>query len=365
MDNIRPDGRCLPANLAEASLATSSTATANDYVELKRLITAEGLLKPNYPYYIMKTVSALALLAITVGAVMMAHDWFTVIAASVFLGFTSTQVALLAHDIGHRQAFRGRKQNAVARVLVGNVVLGVSHTWWNTKHNQHHATPNHVDKDPDIQFPMLAFSAEQVASRPRIFRSLIRAQAYLLAVLMPFQAVNMRLNSLGTIRAIGLRRAWPEALGIIAHVALYAVLLALLDSWVMALTFAVVHHAVFGVYNSTVFASNHKGMPLIKEGERLDFFREQVITSRNINRHPITDFWYGGLNYQIEHHLFPNMPRCNLSKAQVIIRDFCASKGVEYHSASVVETYREVFGHLNEVGKAPRLPERETASASQ
>lgn len=102
-----------------------------------------------------------------------------------------------------------------------------------------------------------------------------------------------------------------------------------------------VHQLTFGLYNSSVFASNHKGMPLTADGRRMDFFREQVLTSRNVTGRRLTDFWYGGLNYQIEHHLFPTMPRCNLSKAQPIVEAFCAEQGVSYHSTGLFASYRE------------------------
>ena len=83
------------------------------------------------------------------------------------------------------------------------------------------------------------------------------------------------------------------------------------------------------------------------EGNRLDCLREQVLTSRNVAAHPITDFWYGGLNYKIEHHLFQTMPRCNLRKAQPLIERFCLERGISYHSTGLFTSYREVLSHLH------------------
>ena len=57
------------------------------------------------------------------------------------------------------------------------------------------------------------------------------------------------------------------------------------------------------------FAPNHKGMPVLSAGHTLDFLRKQVLTSRNIRGGWFVDILLGGLNYQIEHHLFPSMPR--------------------------------------------------------
>ena len=91
-------------------------------------------------------------------------------------------------------------------------------------------------------------------------------------------------------------------------------------------------------------------MPMLDKDSQMDFLRRQVLTSRNALPHPVTDFWYGGLNYQIEHHLFPRMPRNKLREAQSIVKDFCRDHSIGYHETSVLGSYREILGHLHEVG---------------
>ena len=89
----------------------------------------------------------------------------------------------------------------------------------------------------------------------------------------------------------------------------------------MAFAFIGVQLAVFGIYMGASFAPNHKGMPIIPADAKLDFFSKQVLTSRNVSG----GFWasalLGGLNYQVEHHLFPNMPRPHLAEAREIVRE--------------------------------------------
>ncbi len=321
----------------------------NEYGELKRRVKSAGLLEPQPAYYWVKTLVALGTLAASITIATVFSNPIILLLDAVFLGFAFTQTALLAHDVGHWQGYRGRRANAIARFAFGNVVLGVSHSWWNVKHNQHHATPNHVDMDPDIQFPMLAFSREQLLSRPHWLRPLIAVQAFVLLLLLPFQAINMRISSVMHLRSRRASKPWLQLAGLACHVVLYTALLVALGSWTMAFAFFAIQQAVFGLYNSSVFASNHKGMPVIGVGGRMDFLREQVLTSRNISGHPLTDFWYGGLNYQIEHHLFPTMPRNNLSKAVPIVRSFCGEREISYHSTSLFTSYREVLNHLHEV----------------
>lgn len=96
------------------------------------------------------------------------------------------------------------------------------------------------------------------------------------------------------------------------------------------------------------FAPNHKGMPHPTGDE--DYLRKQVLTSRNVNGGWIIDAALGGLNYQIEHHLFPAMPTPNLRKAKPIVKAYCLAAGVSYEETSLIESYRQALRHLHEVG---------------
>jgi fatty acid desaturase len=125
-----------------------------------------------------------------------------------------------------------------------------------------------------------------------------------------------------------------------------------------AVAFVLVQQGLFGVYLGCSFAPNHKGMPVLGAEEKLDFLRRQVITSRNIRGGWLTDFTLGGLNYQIEHHLFPSMPRPSLRHAQEPVRAFCAQHGIAYHETGFFASYAQVLQHLHTVGGSPR-PELE------
>jgi fatty acid desaturase len=96
-------------------------------------------------------------------------------------------------------------------------------------------------------------------------------------------------------------------------------------------------------------------MPTIASGRKLDFLRRQVLTTRNVRGGVWVDFTLGALNYQVEHHLFPSMPRPNLRRAQPIVRAFCAEKGIEYSECGWLRTYGYVLEHLHAVGAPLRL----------
>ena len=106
----------------------------------------------------------------------------------------------------------------------------------------------------------------------------------------------------------------------------------------------------------SIFAPNHKGMPILTGDDRPDFLRRQVLTSRNVRGGWFTDVALGGLNYQIEHHLFPSMPSPHLRKAQVIVRRYCAELGVDYLETSLITSYRQALASLHHAGAPIRQP---------
>jgi fatty acid desaturase len=84
----------------------------------------------------------------------------------------------------------------------------------------------------------------------------------------------------------------------------------------------------------------------------MDFLRRQVLTSRNVRGGWVTETLLGGLNYQIEHHLFPGMPRPSLRRCRVLVQAFCAQAGVRYCEKGLISSYGDVLRHLHAVGQA-------------
>jgi fatty acid desaturase len=141
-----------------------------------------------------------------------------------------------------------------------------------------------------------------------------------------------------------------EAYLIMLHAALYLTVVFWVLSPVKALAFIVVQQAVFSVYLGVSFAPNHKGMPIIDSATATGFARRQVVTARNIRGGRFTTFLLGGLNYQIEHHLFPSMPRPNLRRVQALVRDFCAATDLGYSEENFVKSFRQIIHHLSLLG---------------
>jgi len=137
---------------------------------------------------------------------------------------------------------------------------------------------------------------------------------------------------------------------VLLRLAAFVVVLLLVLPLGKASAFMGLQLACFGICLGGSFAPNHKGMPIVPAGGRPDFLSRQVLMSRNVRGGPVVDFAMGGLNYQIEHHLFPSMPRPNLRRAQPMIRAHCERLGVTYTEVGLFASWVIVVRHLNRVG---------------
>jgi fatty acid desaturase len=295
----------------------------SDYAELSRLVKQAGLLERRSGYYIWKISVTAVLLAAGWAAFVVAGDSWWQLAVAVFLAVMFTQVGFLGHDAGHRQIFASRRASYVLGVLLGNLGIGLSYDWWVDKHNRHHAHPNTEGADPDIAVGALAFTAAQARASRGAARLVFRCQAYLFFPLLLLEAISLHVASIRAVTSQAASRRFWELVLLGVHVAGCLSVVFLVLSPVKAVVFIVVQQGLFGLYLGCSFAPNHKGMPILGAAGQSDFLRRQVLTSRNVRGGWLTDLALGGLNYQIEHHLFPSMPRPNLRRSQALVAAFC------------------------------------------
>ncbi|MFI7553475.1 fatty acid desaturase family protein [Micromonospora sediminimaris] len=330
----------------------TTTTTGSDFAVLARRITGAGLMRRRPAYYLVR-LSAVALMYVGgwTAFFVIGSSWWQMITA-VFLAVTFAQVALVAHDLAHRQVFRTRRPSELAGLLAGNLGVGMSYGWWMDKHTRHHNNPNHDDLDPDVAPEVLIWAAEAAAGRRGLKGFITRHQAVLFFPLLTLLAVSLKVSSVKALRDGTVRRRGAESALLVLHAVGYLTALLVVLTPLQAVAFLLLHQALFGVYLGMTFAPNHKGMPHPTGDE--DFLRKQVLTSRNVRGNWLTDVALGGLNYQIEHHLFPGMPTPNLRKAQPIVQAYCAEIGVAYEQTGLIDSYRQALRHLHEVGAPAR-----------
>ncbi|TDD71430.1 acyl-CoA desaturase [Actinomadura darangshiensis] len=335
----------------DAPPARAVRPSGSDFAPLARRVRDSGLLDRRRGYYARAIGLNLAATAALWAAVAWAGDgWWTVL-LGIPLAVAAARTAFLGHDSGHRQIARSARANRWLGLLLGNLLLGMGSGWWNDKHNRHHANPNHVGKDPDVGEGVLAWTEEQAAGKRGALRWVARHQAALFFPLLTLEGVNLKIGSVLFLRGRSRRDQVVEGGLLLVHAVGYLVLVFSLLPVGQALALMALQHALFGVHLGAVFAPNHKGMAMPEPGERWGHLRRQVLTSRNVRGGVVTDWLMGGLNYQIEHHLFPGIPRCNLRSVRPLVREHCAAVGMTYTETGLLTSYRDALRHMREVAE--------------
>ncbi len=326
-----------------ASPSALDAGGTRDFRALSARVRAAGLLDRRLGYYSFKLVATgVAFVAGWVGFIVVGASWAT-LGIAVFLGVMSTQLGFLGHDAGHGQIFKSRRANRRLGLGIGNGLIGLSFGWWVPKHNAHHAYPNQVNRDPDLGVSMDTRSGDDAGRHSRLSDCLARRQTQLFVPLMLLRSTGLYVLGARDLLRRRDRGAFGEWLLLAGHVTLYLTAVFLVLPLPEAVAFIAVHQAVFSLYLGCSFAPNHKGMPIIEEDAKMGFARRQIITARNVTGGRCTGFVLGGLNYQIEHHLFPTMPRPNLARARDLVRAFCLESNLGYCEVGPLRSYRQAL----------------------
>ncbi|WP_428831921.1 fatty acid desaturase family protein [Gulosibacter sediminis] len=345
-----------PLRTTKRADTTDFPPIAKAYTEVSAVVRETGLLRRTPWFYgLVGLAIVLALGGAVTGFILLGPSWFQLLIAAA-LGIIFTQVAFLAHEAAHRQILEsGPSNKRLGRILACSI--GMSYAWWDSKHTRHHANPNRMRKDPDIAVDTISFLEEDAVEARGLRRAITKRQGWFFFPLLTLEGFNLHLHSFKHLFQRGpVNGRWTELGIIFARFVLLLTPIFLFLPVGMAFAFLGVLYAVFGVYMGASFAPNHKGMPVIAEGAKLDFFSKQVRTSRNIRGGWWATWLMGGLNYQVEHHLFPSMPRPHLAKAREIVRQHCKTLGVPYTETSLWRSYAIVIEYLNRVGLAARDP---------
>jgi len=328
-----------------------------DYSVVLQSVQSEGLLRRRYGYYVVKIgLIFLALGGLWVGFAFLGDHWAQVGLAAA-MGLVFTQIMFVSHEAAHRQIFRSQHANEMAAMVMGTLFGGVSLAWWHNKHNKHHAAPNQISKDPDIDPSIVHFYPLPTKPKNRIWRWMHERQGWWFFPLLVVEALNLHAQSIqALVTRPQVKRRWIELSMMVVRLGLYPAVLYVFLPAGLATVFLATQLAVTGVYLGSVFAASHIGMPIVDKTARIDFLRRQVLTSRNVAGGRFTSFMMGDLNLQIEHHLFPSASGPSLRPIQAILRPYCDFNGIHYEEVSIWQAWATVARYLNKVGLAAGAP---------
>lgn len=357
------------------------------YRDLRVQMIKMGLFNSSKGYYLYKCTFNMCMWATAVSMVMFSDSTAVHIASALLLGLFWQQCGWLAHDFLHHQVFKNRVFGDMVGLFWGNLMQGFSVTWWKNKHNGHHAVTNlhstsveSQDGDPDIDtMPLLAWSLKQAQSLKEadpngkhsgLTKFFIKNQAITYFPILLLARISWLRESFKT--AMGLGASSENAKEQLARKGLdyplaEPLLLVIFHAWNFALSckfgqWSLAYSTMYymtaacssGLFLALVFGLGHNGMAVYDAETRPDFWNLQVTTTRNIiGGHGMPQFfvdWFcGGLQYQVEHHLFPTMPRHNLPKCHKLVDSFCKKWDVSYHEADMFVGNMEVLQHLKSV----------------
>lgn len=321
------------------------------YRELSQEVHDAGLIQRHCWFswtMIIGWVLALAVLVVMV--FLLGDTWYQLLVAAG-IGVVMAQLGFLSHEAAHRQLFASRRWNEWTSRIIAGLLVGISYSWWMDKHNSHHGHPNQVGTDPDIDSRVMAFTPEASDARTGLRAQFAKRQGWFFIPLLFLEGLNLQVQSLKVLltKPKVPHRVTELLLIVVRHTAYFILLFTVLPVGMAFASFGV-QVGLFGLLLGGAFALNHIGMPTVAADARVDFLHRQVMMSRNIKDGPLVRFFMGGLQYQIEHHLFPVAPRGSLPAIQKIVRRYCSRYNIPYGERHAIDASKTALAYLNQVG---------------
>jgi fatty acid desaturase len=328
--------------------------------ELRAELRAAGVFQHHELRSWLKLVVLLAALAACLIAI--ATVGWAAIGLIPLAGVLATSTAMMGHEGSHRSFSASPFRNEVLVYFAFPLFSGLGTLYWRNKHDRlHHGHPNVEGVDPDIKpFPFVSSRGDHDRSGPgsRWFQRKLQARAFWpMSTLM---TLGMRRSSLIYLvrhaREHGTTRAWwIELACITAHYTGWLVIPSLVWGPLIGFAMYAAVWAVVGVCLALVFAPAHMGLPVL-DGQHHDWLH-QLETTRNLAMPRAISFFFIGLDYQVEHHLFPKIPHQSLSKAAAITAAWCARHRIPHqttrYATALADSARFIAAAWNRAAASP------------
>jgi len=338
-----------------------------DFRQLRQKFHDEGWFHTDYKWLTMKTGWLVVILFCTFWLVNFLNSvswqyknellfqWMRILVAGIGLGLFWQQAAFLAHDCLHGATFHDRKLDALAGWFYGNVLYGVSGLWWKDDHNKHHAYTNCFDECGfivDLQQNVRPFFVQSKALLPYVTnafeRIIIKIQHW------SFIPVCLFIGRFAIIFVSGsspFARKVHEIIGVLLHWCYVSALLyTFLPDNYERLTAFFIACSVEGILHIQLELSHFcKTMMPLNDCTMTNFVIFQLQTTRNIDCPEYLDWFHGGLQFQIEHHLFPRIPRHNLRKVMPFVKELCKKHNIEYEMKPFLSALVDILTDMKHV----------------
>uniref|UniRef100_A0A670Z5G6 Cytochrome b5 heme-binding domain-containing protein n=1 Tax=Pseudonaja textilis TaxID=8673 RepID=A0A670Z5G6_PSETE len=302
---------------------TKNEMLVHDFHELRMKVKKMGLLKSSVPFFAFIFLHAFLLDM---------ASWFTIwyfgkswVPFLIGVAMFTIQYGFFQHDLGHISVFQKPKWNRLAHTFVMGILKGGPKSWWIDLHNRHHAKPNCFLKDPDLNMHPFLFSLGKILN---ILHSDICSQG--LVILAP-------LTFIAFVHFVSKDDKDNEK-----NCKSFLI--------VLFLKITYFHRSLESTWFLWVSQMNHIPMN-ISYDQNLDWVSSQLSATCNVDHSWFNDWFTGHLNFQIEHHLFPTMPRHNYCKVAPLVKSLCAKHGVHYECKPILTAFADILHSLKEYGQ--------------
>ncbi|KAL1532578.1 DNA replication regulator sld2 [Salvia divinorum] len=320
---------------------------SKDYRKLVHEFTKLGLFDKK-GHNVLFSLTAIAMLfSLCLYGVVFCHGAVVHALCGGAMGFLWIQSGWLGHDSGHYQIMLTRNSNRFVQVLSGNCLAGISIAWWKRNHNAHHIACNSLDHDPDLQhMPFFAVSPKFFNSITSLYynrklefdkfaRFLISKQHFTYYPVMSLARLNLFSQSFFLLSSNqDVPNRVQELLGLLTFWIWYPLLVSFLPNWREKLMFVACSFVVTSIQHVQFTLNHFSASVYVGLPNGNDWFEKQTHGTLNISCPPWMDWFHGGLQFQIEHHLFPRLPRSQLRGVAPFVKELCKKHGLPYNCTS-------------------------------
>ncbi|KAI4376430.1 hypothetical protein MLD38_014193 [Melastoma candidum] len=325
----------------------SVSQVSKDYRRLVAEFSKSGLFEQKGHGTMVSLTCIAMLFVMSVCGVLFCEGTLVHLLCGAGMGFLWIQSGWIGHDSGHYNVMSGRGYNRFTQILTGNCLAGISIGWWKWNHNAHHIACNSLDFDPDLQhMPLFVVSTkffgsivsqfyERTLSFDKVARFLVSYQHLTFYPVMCFARINLFAQSFVLLLS---KRKVPnrgqEILGLLVFWIWYPFLVSFLPNWGERIMFVVASFAVTGIQHIQFCLNHFSSSVYVGPPKGNDWFEKQTAGTLNIACSPSMDWFHGGLQFQVEHHLFPRLPRCQLRRVSPFVKELCKKHQLPYNCAS-------------------------------
>ncbi|XP_054997015.1 acyl-CoA 6-desaturase [Sorex araneus] len=324
-----------------------------DFRALLQTAKDMNLFKSNHLFFLLHLGQVLVLEGLAwLTLLYFGNGWIPTLLSAVILATSQAQAGWLQHDYGHLSVYSKTRWNHFLHQFIIGHLKGASAHWWNHRHFQHHAKPNIFQKDPDVNmlhvFLLGEWQPVEYGKKKLKYLPYNRQHEYFFLIgpplLIPLYFQYQIFTTMIT------RRDWGDLAWSLSYYSRFILTYSPFYGYLGIFLFLLFIRVLESHWFVWVTQMNHIVMDVNRELYR-DWFSSQLAATCNVEQSFFNDWFSGHLNFQIEHHLFPTMPRHNFHKVAPLVKSLCAKHGIDYQEKPLLRALQDIVRSLKKSGQ--------------